>query len=96
MIRSLARRPHRPRPLVLGVCAVVAVTTVGWYAMESVLPRCGVVVFTGGYTPLGRPDSSSDNGKVRTDQWLADRAYRQATAAAGCRPPHARRHEWFA
>ncbi|WP_329363139.1 hypothetical protein OG896_06145 [Streptomyces sp. NBC_00669] len=93
MIRSLARRP---RLLVLGVCAVVAVTTVGWYATQSVRPRCGVVIFSGPYTSVGGPDSSSDNGKVRTDQRLADRAYRQAAAAAGCRPPHARWHGWFA
>lgn len=88
MIRYPARGP---RLLIPGMCAVVAAATVGWYATESVRPRCSYAVITSGYTGLSERNRSEDKELKE----LADRAYQQAIAAGRCDPPRARWHEWL-
>ncbi|SNT44320.1 hypothetical protein SAMN05216252_1265 [Actinacidiphila glaucinigra] len=86
----MRRMARNPRWVVLGICAMVAAGTLGWYAIGTVRPDCAVSF---GYVERGGHVRGPD-GKATTVEELRAKAYRDAYDSGACEKPHSRWHDW--
>ncbi|MGW7045392.1 hypothetical protein ACWGDT_22350 [Streptomyces avermitilis] len=91
----ISHRAGSPRQLLVIACTVgaLATATLGWYAAQTVRPDC--VVAVSGVTDGSGHNLPDVNGRVWSDEELADRAYRQAIDSGRCDPPRARWKQWL-
>ncbi|KUN49699.1 hypothetical protein AQJ43_35900 [Streptomyces avermitilis] len=91
----ISHRAGSPGQLLVIACTVVALVTapLSWYAAHTVRPDCVVAISK--VTDGNGHHLPDVNGRVWSDNELADRAYQQAVDSGRCDPPHARWRQWL-